>query len=66
MEHTSKNTMNDMILANNAKQANKDPPGMTGKRSRSDAGLDDPESGEPTKRKKKQPGLYSAYLQGKD
>ena len=63
MEHTSKNTMNEMILANNEKQSKTT---LNGKRSRSDAGLgEDPEStNEPSSKRKKtkQASSYAGYL----
>jgi len=65
VEHTSKNTMNGMILAN-SKQANDT---ALGKRPHSELGAqdtDNPESSMPTKRQKKKPGSYGAYLTGKD
>ena len=63
MAHTSKNTMNEMILAN-AKNANVS---TLGKRARSEAGQDtDGQEIAPQKRRKNQPGSYGAYLSGKD
>jgi len=60
--HTSKNTMNEMILAN-SKQAGA---ATLGKRPRSDGQETDGPDSMPSKRKKKQPGSYGAFLGGKD
>ena len=62
MDHKSQNTMNNMILANNAKSAGVP---LVGKRTRSDAGLET-DGAEPQKRKKKQPASYGDFLKGKD
>lgn len=63
MAHTSRNTMNSMILANNAK--NSGTTTETGKRTRSEAGQDT-DGAEPQKKRKKQPAGYGDYLKGKE
>lgn len=53
MDHTSKNTMNEMILANNAKNAPASSNSVLGKRARaSQDGTEDPEGGAQKRRKK--------------
>ena len=59
MEHTSKNTMNDMILNNNAEHAGD-------KRSRSEAGKDEADGSQAQKRRKKQPASLGDYQKGKE
>ena len=60
MAHTSKNTMNDMILNNNATHTVGD------KRSRGEAGQDEADGSAAQKRRKKAPAGYGDYLKGKD
>ena len=64
MEHTSKNAMNELILAN-AKKAGGENDSTLGKRSRAEGGTEGTD-GESVPKKRKKPASYGSYLQGKD